>query len=131
MLQPTPALPPVAMTLHSIHSNAAPFDISKFYADILPVDEEEDVGSKVQYQKAAGQFEELFETLRRKAFKKRRLGCIPFVVTEGAAGLQFNVQYYCMFKPATKPSGVWLDAKSNTQLKVCSSSHFCAASVRG
>jgi hypothetical protein len=102
----------------SIYSEGSSFDINRFYADILPVDEDEDIGDKVQMQKAAGDFEELFEVLRRKASKKRRLGVVPFVVTEGAAGLQFNVQYYCTLKPATKPSGVWLEAKSNTQLKV-------------
>ena len=86
--------------------------------------QDEDLGMRTNTQEAAGDFEDLFDRIRRKSFKKRRLGSVPFVVTEGSGGMQFRVQYFCNMKPASKPSAVWLEGKNNTQLKI-ESKYLC------
>jgi len=88
------------------------FDIDKFYADIITMEEDEIPG---KYPDAAQKLSELQERVRRKEFKKRTLVRLPFHLTEN---LEISIRMYNLFMETKKGTPVNLDSQTNNQVKI-------------
>lgn len=59
------------LMLWHMNPPGAAFDVRKFYARLIPVDEEDEAGRFIEG--GAGNFDELLDRVRRKEYKKRRV----------------------------------------------------------
>lgn len=103
----------IDIELFGMYKGDKPFDASLFFQDIISIDEEDFTGNLTM--DANVKFEELRARVRRKEFKKRALGRIPFVLRPG---LQMGVRLYNLVKEAKKNQHILLASKSNQRVKI-------------
>ncbi|XP_078670964.1 X-ray repair cross-complementing protein 5-like [Branchiostoma floridae x Branchiostoma belcheri] len=97
--------------LHMNKPGGEPFDITKFYQDIIVIPEDEDVTCLPD---PAAKFEELLERVRYKEHKKRTLARVPLSLGEG---LEFGVGIYTQVRETYKGKKVKLDARTNQEVR--------------
>ncbi|XP_052229441.1 X-ray repair cross-complementing protein 5-like isoform X2 [Dreissena polymorpha] len=85
------------------------FDVSKFYKDLLYMDDDE----ATDLADPAEKIEELLSRVRSKDHKKRALRHISLSLGEG---LDIGIGVYNLVRPCTKPYPVKLDKKTNEEL---------------
>lgn len=98
------------------------FDPNKFYRSILTRDgddyNEQEIGA------SSGEASDLANHVRRKQFKKRTLGRMPFHLCEGVEGMKsatqisFDVKVYNMIHTAKKPGYITLEARTNKPAQI-------------
>ena len=111
----------IDIELFSMNKKDDKFDPSLFYQHIISFDEEDFVGHL--NIDGSAKFEELRARVRRKEFKKRSLGRIPFTLRPG---LEMAVRLYSLCQEATKNAYVNLDGKTNQRVKI-TTKYVCAA----
>lgn len=70
----------IDLELFPIRGNKATFDYSKFYSSIIKVDADE---AQEHLTRQIDKLSDLATRIRRKEFKKRRLGRVDFRIAEG------------------------------------------------
>jgi ATP-dependent DNA helicase 2 subunit 1 len=102
----------IEIELFSMNKMNSQFDPTLFYHDIITVAEEDDTG-KPNFD-AAAKFEELRARVRRKEFKKRSIGRMSMMIGKD---IEIAVRLYNLVQETKKGSYVWLDSRTNQQLK--------------
>ena len=87
-----------------------PFDMKKFFSDIIPQNNEDLILTR---ENCMDRIKELNKRIRQKEFKKRRLGKCPFFLTKDVKVL---VNIYSSLRKAVKPTSHFIEAKNNKQL---------------
>ena len=87
-----------------------PFDLKRFFCDIIPHSEEDLILTK---DNCLDRIKELNKRIRQKEFKKRRLGQCPFYLTKD---VKVQVNLYSSIRKAYKSKAIFLEAKNNNQL---------------
>jgi len=87
-----------------------PFDIKKFYANIISIDPDEVTDASAL---TSTKIMEISRRIRQKEYKKRILGRAFFQI---APEMKFGIKFYTMIIKAKKPTSVPLDAKTNKRL---------------
>ena len=103
----------IDIELFNMNRKGHTFDPTLFYQHIISTDGEEYVG--MSHLDASAKFEELRARVRRKEFKKRALGRIPFTLR---SGLLMSVQLYNLMHEAKKNSHILLDSSTNQRVKI-------------
>lgn len=107
-------------------SSKLPFNIKKFYADILIVtndnisiaDNKKQASSFNDYihltnEYSENRIKEITKRIRQKEIKKRSLGNCNFKVSNG---VEFLINFFTTIRKATKPSCIVIDARTNKEL---------------
>ena len=87
-----------------------PFDMKRFFSDIIPHSNEDLILTK---DICADRIIELNKRIRQKEFKKRRLGQCPFYITKD---VKIQINCYSSIRKAVKPNSHFIEAKYNKQL---------------
>jgi len=87
-----------------------PFDMKKFFSDIIPQNNEDLILTK---ENCMDRIKELNKRIRQKEFKKRRIGRCPFFLTKD---VKILVNFYSTLRKAVRPSSHFIEAKNNKQL---------------
>lgn len=93
------------------------FDLSRFYADILPVpvdDEDAETFSTSHTASSSEKFSELMAKVRRRESRKRALGKMSFELGEG---MSMAIRVYSLYMEAKKGQYVWMDEASGKLAK--------------
>jgi ATP-dependent DNA helicase 2 subunit 1 len=87
------------------------FDVNKFYADLISMDEDDVVDG---FDGVSAKLGELMNRIRQKEFRKRTLGRCMFSITPKT---EIAIRVYNMIHPAKKPSAAFIDSETNKPLK--------------
>ena len=93
----------IDIELFSINKTNETFDPTKFFENIISFGEDEFIGH-INFD-ASAKFEELRARVRRKEFKKRTSGTIPFSLKPG---FEIAVSVYKLISETKKNSYIWL-----------------------
>eukprot|EP00752_Nemacystus_decipiens_P005093 g4622.t1 len=110
----------IEILLFHLKRKGAPFNPDTFYRAILAGDgddyNEQSIGD------GAESSSELYDKVRRKEFKKRKLARMPFILKEGpqGTGMSFDVQLFNMAHTASRPYPIHLDARTNKPVQIIS-----------
>ena len=88
------------------------FDYTKFYGDIVTVDPDE---ANEQVLNPSSKLSDLAVRIRRREFKKRRLGRVDFRIGEGVI---VGTQFYALINQVKLPSSINLNAENNKPVKI-------------
>ena len=111
----------IDIELFPLRINNRSFDYNLFFQEIVSFDEDE---LNEELMNPNLKISQLKIRLRRKEFKKRKVGAVDFSLGEGVL---VGTTFYSMLSKAKKPSGVNLDKETNKQL-MTSTRYFCAES---
>ena len=89
------------------------FDMKKFYADLISIDESE-INQFFEREATHSRFEELVKRIRQKEFRKRVLGKTVFHL---CPQMKVGVSVYNLLQTAKKPPASFMDARVNKPLK--------------
>lgn len=97
-----------------------PFDVRRFYARLLPFDEEamgddDSLDALVRLYNPITKLSDMQMNIRRKEYKKRSVGTVPLTLSPGCA---IGFKLYNLVMPTKKPPPVRLALKTNAPLKV-------------
>ena len=101
----------IQIELFNINRLDRRFDMSLFYINILGSIDDEEIS---RYPDSTDKFEELLARIRRKESKKRALLRLSLTV---GAGMDVGCRIYSLFNEAKKGGYVYLDAKTNLEVK--------------
>eukprot|EP01130_Rhizamoeba_saxonica_P004296 TRINITY_DN1757_c0_g1_i2.p1 TRINITY_DN1757_c0_g1~~TRINITY_DN1757_c0_g1_i2.p1 ORF type:complete len:584 (+),score=125.86 TRINITY_DN1757_c0_g1_i2:348-2099(+) len=99
----------IEIELFAMNKRGKKFDPTKFYSDIIHIDDEDDIGA----YDASSKFDELNEKVRRKEFKKRTLSKCNIKLGD----TEFSVKRYNLLSAATFNKYVWLDSLTDKPIK--------------
>jgi ATP-dependent DNA helicase 2 subunit 1 len=102
----------IDIELFSMSKPGKQFDVKLFYQNIISIPEDEE-GGAINFD-ASDKFEELISRVRRKEFKKRSMLKLPLSIGNN---INISVRVYSLVHPTKKGGFVWLDPKTNQNVK--------------
>ncbi|XP_077994569.1 X-ray repair cross-complementing protein 6-like [Glandiceps talaboti] len=108
----------IDLELMHLQSSDRPFDVTKFYQDIIFVPDDEDIGVLPD---PVEKFDELLTRVRTKDHKKRSMGRMTFKLGDGC---ELGVSMFNLVRSATKSYAINLDKKTNEPVKT-KTSRYC------
>nr|XP_006811758.1 PREDICTED: X-ray repair cross-complementing protein 6-like [Saccoglossus kowalevskii] len=108
----------IDLDLMHMQSPGKPFDIKKFYQDVIFMPDDEDLGVLPD---PVEKFEELLTRVRTKDHKKRSMGRVSFKLGDG---MEMGVSLYNLVRSMPKPTAVNLDKRTNETVKT-KTSRYC------
>jgi ATP-dependent DNA helicase 2 subunit 1 len=98
----------IVLELFPFNKLGQAFDFNSFYAQIIPIDEDQPQVDAIE------KLEDLTTQMHIREYRKRKLGTVHFAL---CPNMSISMNYFCMLRESKKPTPSKLNKKDNKKLK--------------